>query len=129
MGGSKVTTRAGHYPPALACAMVDGLISQACPESRKLDAETFALDDGGFLCLAVNSVLAASSSSSSDSGSSSDTSSESGEPEAPTEQPGDPALRSALMRCHKSPGHPTNQQLARTLRFRGVGKHVIAAAT
>ena len=111
--------------------MVDGLISQACSESRKLDAKTFALDGGGFSCLAVNSVLAAfssSSDSSSDSSSESDTSPEPAEPEAPTEQLGDPALWSALVRCHKSLGHQTNQQLACALRFRGVGKHVIAAA-
>ena len=120
IGGSKITSRAGHYPVALAKAIVRGLEKQfhvdhgRCREVLAVDgAEEERSDDGG------DSVMDPFNSESEIS-----SMDDEGSPE--TKIPS--AIRLAVKRLHENTGHRSNRRLARALVLSGAPKEVVLAA-
>ncbi|CAK9107120.1 unnamed protein product [Durusdinium trenchii] len=120
IGGSKITSRAGHYPVALAKAIVRGLEKQ------------FHVDHGR--CREVLAVVGAEEERSDDGGDSvmdpfnseSEISSMDDEGSPETKIPS--AIRLAVKRLHENTGHRSNRRLARALVLSGAPKEVVLAA-
>ena len=120
LGGSKVTSRAGHYPGSLARAMVLGMESQFDAEGGKSfevnAAEAEEDQDGG------DEDFAGGLPGDSDSG----------EDEAGGEAPKDmvitAAIKQSVKRLHENTGHRSNRRLARALNIAGAPAEVVWAA-
>ena len=120
LGGSKVTSRAGHYPGSLARAMVLGMESQFDAEGGKSfevnAAEAEEDQDGG------DEDFAGGLPGDSDSG----------EDEAGGEAPKDmvitAAIKQSVKRLHENTGHRSNRRLARALNIAGAPAEMVWAA-
>lgn len=121
IGGSKITSRAGHYRVALAKAIVKGLEKQfhedfgKCREVLAVDgAEEIQSDDEG-----ANQVMDPFES---ESEISSDGDQVTPEARIPS------SIKLAVKRLHENTGHRSNRRLARALVLSGAPKEVVMAA-
>ena len=119
IGGSKITSRAGHYPVSLARNIVKSLEKQFHlqhvhgREVHAVDGEEVAEDDAAMEAF----------------GSDSDISSIADEDEDEEKSLRIPAAtRAAVKRLHESTGHRSNRRLARALVIAGAPKEVVTAA-
>ena len=121
LGGSRITSNAGHYPIALAKAFIKGLERQFhadhghCREVLAVDGEEVEPDDDTGEQAVQNPF-----------DSESDISSMGEEQESGTRISS--ATRLAVKRLHENTGHRSNRRLARALVLAGAPAEVIAAA-
>ena len=122
LGGSRITSNAGHYPVALAKAFIKGLERQFhadhghCREVLAVDGEEVEPDDDTGEQAVQNPF-----------DSESDISSMGEEQESGTRISS--VTRLAVKRLHANTGHRSNRRLARALVLAGAPAEVIAAAT
>jgi len=120
MGGSKITSRAGHYPIPLAKNIVKSLEKQFHlqhahgREVHAVDGEEAAGDDTAMDAFGSDSDISSIAEEDED-----------GEEKS---QRVPAAIRAAVKRLHESTGHRSNRRLARALVISGAPKEVVAAA-
>ena len=120
IGGSKITSRAGHYPQQLARVLVDSMEEEFHNQFKKKDGfDVLAAEheegDGSDEDVSVHEIPGESSD---------EIAVDEGEEAVKVS----PATRQAIRRLHENTGHRSNKRLARALAIAGAPPEVIKAA-
>lgn len=118
-GGSKITSRAGHYPQQLARVLVDSMEEEFHNQFKKKD---------GFDVLAAEHEEGDGSDDESVHEIPGESSDEIAVDEGEETVKVSPATRQAIRRLHENTGHRSNKRLARALAIAGAPPEVIKAA-